>query len=280
LASAKDAMGACKKQKLTNFPAEKSAHHVRVFAVSRVLRLDMKISTMCFCAALLFYPCALAQPANTNAAAKATTKYAEKFEFKGGNLKNFLDAIKNTFGVDISELGTVPESMLYSVRVPKMRVGSDGGRLVFQNVLNLYNQVSAEGDPSMGTWIIKGPFNKEPEVLLLVSRATGEATLAVKAFAIPDKESGGQEFFNRLHDTISVEANRVWETITSERLRGFTVNDVRGSLNYHPDSGILVVTGGKLYVELAGVIIDALKEKRKTQDITIPALDSTSPKPK
>lgn len=115
-------------------------------------------------------PLALAQVTDAQPA-KSERKYPSEFIFEGRDLLEFVRAIEAQFGVDLNQIRTIPQSMLITVNVPKMRVGGPGQKLDFRNVLNLYNQISAEGDPALGRWVVKGPLDRDPEVVMLVPTA-------------------------------------------------------------------------------------------------------------
>ena len=205
------------------------------------------------------------------AAATPTSKTTNEFRFDGGNLKDFLNAIKSEFAVDLEKIGTVPEAMLYSVRVPKMRLAR-GGQMDFRNVLNLYNQVSDEGDPSLGRWVIKGPLDRDPELIMLVARGPrGDGSFSIRAFSMPNEQNPDWgKMLDLVRNMIESQQHRILEMVEIGRHPGVTPSDLNGDMHYHNHAGILVVSGGKVYVEMATAIIEAMKEKTRMSDIRIP----------
>jgi hypothetical protein len=203
------------------------------------------------------------------AAAKFEAKTPSEFRFDGGPLAYLVSEMRVAFGVDLAIIGTVPEAMLHSVRVPKLRMGGEGARLDFRNVLNLYNQISAEGDPSMGRWIIKGKLHEEPEVIMLVaSGPRGESSFKVRAF--PLSKENADENRNLIQQTVEREKSRISAMVDLGLCPGVERSDLQGDMQYHRDSGILVASGGKVYVELATAIVEAFKEKKHMSDISVP----------
>ena len=139
------------------------------------------------------------QPVTDAGPAKLTRKAPKEFDFAGGQLVELVRVIKRDFGVNLEEVATIPGQML-SVRVPKMKLKytppwhfQDGKRvfatnsnegLNFTQVLNLYNQVSAEADPSMGKWLIKEVQDGDPGLVMLV-QPTQNSSFQVRAFSVP-----------------------------------------------------------------------------------------------
>ena len=204
----------------------------------------------------------LAQTVSDANPPKFVPKNPPEFRFGGGNLNQFLIAIRDAFGVDIQVIGTVPQSMLYSVQVPKMRTGGEGQRLDFRNVLFLYNQISQDGDPSLGHWIIKGTIPREPEAIVLTPRQA-EDSFAVKAFAIPDPKTRHDDFFEKLFAIIDVQRSE----LMAKPHPGLSTSDLEGRLQYHGQAGIIVATGGKVYVELVATVFEALKERAEQEKL-------------
>ena len=211
--------------------------------------------------ALLLTAETAAQPAVTDAnPPKFAPKNVPEFRFGGGNLRDFLSAIRDTFGVDLQAMGTVPQSMLHSVQVPKMRTEGHGGILDFRHVLNLYNQISADG-ASLGQWIIKGDYKFEPEAIVLVHGARASASFLVKAFAIPNPKTKHDDFFEKLHQIIGVQR----ATLMDKPYPGLSTSDLEGRLEYHGQAGIIVATGGEVYVEMVTTVFEALKERAEKE---------------
>src|SRR5689334_13509172 len=131
-------------------------------------------------------------PAEKLTDASPSKKTGEYFEFKGGSLKEFLDEIAAYYGVDLRKIGTIPEGMLYTTQVPKMRMKRQGDD--FTVVLNLYNSISEEGARNLGKWIIKQrvtPDNRVSTydrlnalVLIQTEGWSPNAPFAVKAFPL------------------------------------------------------------------------------------------------
>ena len=54
------------------------------------------------------------------------------------------------------------------------------------------------------------------------------------------------------------------------RQPGLTQSDIQGEVNNHSDAEIIVATGGKVFVEMASAIIQAVKDHKDLSDIPIP----------
>jgi hypothetical protein len=201
------------------------------------------------------------------------TKSPTKFGFRGGNLSDFIDSIRVQFGVDLTKIGTVPESMLYTVHVPKMQMGDGQGVLRYQTVLALYNEVSDDPNVGMGRWIMKGwkPGTPHPDVLLLVPARRAEgATYNVRAFAFLTEGNATDEKLDAIRKVIREQQQMITSLAGSEVWKGLAPEDVQGDFFYHRSTGIIVVGGGKVYVEMASAIIEAAKEGLRNADIVIP----------
>jgi hypothetical protein len=203
--------------------------------------------------------------------AKLTPKHPSKFTFPGGQLNQFVEEIKASFGVDLKAIGTVPERMLYEVHVPKMRMGGEGQKLDFRNILYLYNSVSEKGDPSLGRWVIEGPIDAEPQLIMLVpSGAKGGETFAVRAFALPaSTEEEGKKIYEQLLEMVEVQRREIGDLIESGQGGGRRIADLQGKMKFHEKAGIVVATGGQTYVELALTIVEAMEQKNATADLPI-----------
>jgi hypothetical protein len=222
------------------------------------------------------------QPVTDAGPAKLTRKAPKEFDFAGGQLAELVRVIKSDFGVNLEDVATIPPQMLYSVRVPKMKLKytppwhfQDGKRvfatnsndgLNFTQVLNLYNQVSAESDQSMGKWLMKEVQDGEPGLVMLVP-PTQNSSFQVRAFSVP---GWNIKELDQIRELISQETDRLRMKVEVGALAGLTASDILGELNYHEGAGILVATGGRVYVEMAGAIIQAAKEKVRIMDIPIP----------
>ena len=198
--------------------------------------------------------------AETNPPAASAPKLVRDFRFEGpGSLDQFLKSVQDSFGVNLQEEATIPETMRYNVTVPKMRLNVGPlSLLTLRNVLFLYNSISEKGDPSMGRWIME-PASGEPQTILLVPTGPrAESSFAVRAFPLPSSSQDADKTVGLLQQTVMEQRNMLR---ANGRFVGLSDADLRGSLDYHKEAGILVASGGKVYVEMATSIIEAYKEK-------------------
>jgi hypothetical protein len=211
---------------------------------------------------------------------EVTLKRPAEFQFDGGNLADFVKAVKESFGIDLQQAGTVPYTMLYSVRVPKMRL-TEGrvpgnnpdarAKLSFVKVLDLYNQVSRDGDPSMGRWFQRFTDDGEPSLIMLVPpQGTGASTFSVRAFSFPQKNSAQTKGLQTIQELIAIERDRLAQVIEQGQQPGLTLADIQGEVNNHASAGIIVAKGGRVFVEMASAIIQALIDQARNGDIEIP----------
>jgi hypothetical protein len=216
----------------------------------------MKTLMTLICAALLGFS---VSGKDTNAVTQAESKRPMEFQFNGGSLSAFINAVRTAFGVDLNEAATVPQPM-YLIQVPKLRLKVEGKQnpLTVRDILHLYNNVSEKGDASLGRWIIE-PSAGEPQTILLV--ATGpraESSFAVRAFSFPFMGQDATRIVEILQQTVITQRDILR---ANENFAGLSDADLRGGLDYHKTAGILVASGGKVYVEMATSIIQAYKEK-------------------
>jgi hypothetical protein len=228
----------------------------------------MKIPFTFICVALLGFSL---WGAETNSSAHSAPKLVRDFHFEGpGSLDQFLKSAEDSFGVNLNEAATIPATMRHSITVPKMRlnVEAQNGLLTLRNVLYLYNSISEKGDPSLGRWIME-PASGEPQTILLVPTGPRpESSFAVRAFSFPS--SNNQEadrIVSVLQQAITTQQD---ELQRGNRYFGLADADLRGVLSFHAEAGILVASGGKIYVEMATSIIQAYKEKMGRAGVPIP----------
>lgn len=223
------------------------------------------------------------QPANSNqnkqdkvTDASPSKKTGEYFEFNGGSLNDFLDEIAAYYGVDLRKIGTIPQHMIYAVRVPKMRFKKRENEN-FTAALTLYNQISQEGADKLGKWIITrqsyyedGRTKQEPmpSAIVLIERnpsSPNSSPVSVKAFALKGISNDELE---KLKQVVQTEQDRARE-IFARSGESFSPEAMSGYLNYHEGTGILVALGSKGYVDLAGAVIEAYKFRNV--DIAVPS---------
>jgi hypothetical protein len=138
-------------------------------------------------------------------------------------------------------------------------------------VLELYNQVSKDGDSSLGRWIVRFTDDGEPSLIMLVPpQATSGSSFTVRAFAFPQKTKEQAENLSAVRRLITVEGDRLRHVVSEGRQPGLTLADIQGDVNYHSEAGIIVATGGKVFVEMASAIIEAKKRVPDISDIPIP----------
>lgn len=201
---------------------------------------------------LPFKPTA-AEPAPAAAAAP------KEFVFDGGDLPDFVDKLNKTYKVNLFELATIGDQMR-RVRVPKMRLTTPE----FQTVLRLYNSVSDEGDGTMGKWIIKyaNPQHLSgdmPNVLVLTpgpaSVARSQNNLGVRAFPF---RGLSEEKLNVLREVVEREASELYAHM--RQAGSVDAALIEGNLRYHKNAGILVASGGGMYMEMASAVIEAFRQ--------------------
>ncbi len=173
---------------------------------------------------------------------RAALRPEGRFEFEGGQLDGFITAVLLQFGVDLSEIGTIPTHLLNEVRsLPRMRVKTDD----YTAVLNLYNDYSQETGGSAGRWIFRTQRGETTLLTLVGAPHAPEAEIVVRAFGL----RVSQERFNQLRDVIDQEMDRAMISRGDRQIE-------RG-LSYHEATEIIVARGPKAYVDLAAEIIGA-----------------------
>lgn len=184
---------------------------------------------------------------------------SKSFRFEGGNIRDFIEAIKKQLGVDLFQHGDIPRETLYSVRVPKMRLEDNNLR----SLLNFYNQLSGQGIRDLGKWVWLG--NKEdgiPSTIVLVPPAKTDSEqgsqIAVRAFSLRGISEKDREL---LKDTIQREAGELEHRIRNGQFLNASHEQISGLFNFHSDSEILVASGGRTYVELVQSLVEAFRER-------------------
>jgi hypothetical protein len=221
---------------------------------------------------------------NTNRQEKVTDagtskKTGEYFEFNGGYLNDFLDEIAAYYGIDLRKTATIPQHMIYGVRVPKMRFKKRENEN-FTAALTLYNQISEEGADKLGKWIITRQTYYEdgrtkqdpmPSAIVLIERSPGSTNsspVSVRAFALKGITSDELE---KLKQVVQTEQDRAREIFARSGGENLSPEAMSGYLNYHEGTGILVALGSKGYVELAGAVIEAYKAQPKDISLITPS---------
>ena len=193
------------------------------------------------------------------------------FRFDGGTVDIFVKRIKEHFGIDLRQHGTIGDEM-WSVVVPKFRMQSAD----LSQVLNLYNQLSSEGKKSLGHWIVKeGNVGGVPTAVVLVSPSEtdvqSESKIVIRAFSL---RGIGEKERELLVQTVSLEQDRLWERVREGQLRP---DQLDGRINYHPSSEILMASGGKTFVDLVQTLVEAFRERAGTTGQTVS--EKTKPSP-
>jgi hypothetical protein len=182
-------------------------------------------------------------------------KTGDYFEFRGGSPADFLNEIKAFYGIDVGKITTLPAGY-DTISVPKMRLKRGN----YRNALDLYNTLSGK-DSRLGRWIIGEQWVTEkgvrgPEISsILFELPQQDSSFAVRAFSISEPEAVN---LDHLRSSIDVQVEIESHLTTSSQRR----TALMGNLQYHKSTGILVVSGGNLYVETAAAMIEAFKSGR------------------
>src|SRR5687768_15010795 len=175
--------------------------------------------------AVLYFPMrSQAQgPDTTNGPSK------EEFRFDGGSFRDFMRKLEQQFGTNFVDILDVRGEEADRLRIPKMklRFSSQTAYTDWTRVLNLYNQISEEGNGSLGKWIF-GPLSLRlvsdgtntyalpPETLVFVPPRRGvEGALKVRAFPIRGMP---KDRLGQLTEIIEQESRRMQDEIASGRL--------------------------------------------------------------
>ncbi len=198
-------------------------------------------------------------------------KHPTEFQWRGGDLRNFIQVINDTFGINLQEIATIPADMLAAVSPPKMHLQRPMGSLRFRQVLDLYNSISDHGDSALGHWIIEestqsGPTPDPSAIVLIRPAATPSSAFQVKAFPIPLIDQDAQKSFQRIRETVENEGMMTGnQLIKSGAIPDY--DQLRGSMNFHPETGIMVIAGPKPYIDLTTAIVEAFREKAQHADL-------------
>ena len=170
------------------------------------------------------------------------------FVFSGGSFSQFVDALTKHFGTNFTQMLDWPANEP-RMRIPKMRVGPTS----WIGVLKTYNTISQEGDGFLGKWVYSPPFSNDPAslpqtlVFIPPKTATPESLVQVRAFPIRGMPTAT---INKLREAIENQAGLIRRHLDDG-------SAIRGEVNVHEGTGLLVAVGGKTYVELVGTLVDA-----------------------
>ena len=195
----------------------------------------------------------------------------QEFRFNGGSFRDFMRKLEQQFGTNFVDILDVQGEEADRLRIPKMK-HRFSGQIAYTDwtrVLNLYNQISDEGNGSLGKWIFApekprfvgdgtNTWALPPETLVFMPprRAGGaEGAIKVRAFAIRGMP---KERLEQLTDIIEQESRRMQDEIASGRLpAGQDISLAQGRLSLHQGSDLLIAVGGQSYVELVQTVVDA-----------------------
>ena len=170
------------------------------------------------------------------------------FVFSGGSFNQFVTALTEHYGTNLTQMLDWPDDP--PMRIPKMRVGPTH----WIGVLKTYNTISAEGDGFLGKWIFNPPFwngypAPMPETLVFVppKPAVADGEVQVRAFPIRGMPKATMD---KLREAIEQQAAQI-------RRRFRDDSAIRGEVNVHEGTGLLVAAGGKTYVDLVGTLVEA-----------------------
>src|SRR4051794_7732522 len=170
------------------------------------------------------------------------------FVFSGGSFTKFVDALTKHFGTNFTQMLDWPRNEPRA-RIPKMRVGPTS----WIGVLKTYNTISEGGDGFLGKWVYSPPFSSDPAslpqtlVFIPPKPATSEGEVVVRAFPIRGMPT---DTIGKLRGAIEEQAALIRRHLRDD-------SAIRGEVNVHEGTGLLVAVGGKTYVELVGTLVDA-----------------------
>lgn len=216
---------------------------------------------------LAFPVCAQGQATNmTNGPSK------EEFRFDGGSFRDFTRKLGQQYGTNLLDILEVRGEEAYRLQIPKIRHKFYGewDYIDWTRVLNLYNQISEEGNGFLGRWIFTekrqprfvsdGTVTRAlpPETLIFMPprpAAGGEGAIQMRAFPIRGMPA---DRLGQLKEIIEQESRRMQNEIASGQLpAGQDVSLAQGRLSLHQGSELLIAVGGKAYVELVKTVVDA-----------------------
>jgi len=199
-------------------------------------------------------------------AGSVTNEGPRFFQFGGGDFNQFMTKVRDEFGKEVYELIEIRGDP-NRIRVPKMRIQYEDAQVRdVRQVLVAYNRFSEEGGGFLGKWVysptarmsLSGSpmFRGEPmETIIFLGPkgggADGTAGIQVRAFSIrnmsPEREKA-------LTEIIEKESRQLQQEIGQ---RSGDPSSAEGRVRVHGGTRLLVASGGKMYVELVGTLIDA-----------------------
>jgi len=177
------------------------------------------------------------------------------FVFGGGNLREFIIAVHDVYGVDLSEQVTVPDKYLSQVRVPKLKVSpahDDYGQprqisfVSFRSVLSVYNQLTDSGIKGLGKWVM--PLQSGTIVFLPPGPDELDMTKKLRVFSIEAKSDAQKKVLDdALHAALDFYENEKQVSL-------------EGQFRYHDSTGLLMAVGDESFLNLVSEVVKALKE--------------------
>ncbi|HTB62044.1 MAG TPA: hypothetical protein VK737_00535 [Opitutales bacterium] len=190
------------------------------------------------------------------------------FQFEGGTPIQFLDAIRDHYGVDWDNVQIPPE--LQNARVPAFRESNDpedfnaASDCPVLAIVQLYNSI-ANHMPGIGHWDFNGDIY-HPSIAFLVpdAKAAASPTKAIKVKALPLEafaDSDGKKLDEAKIGSLLKDIDATAAQAT--KVTAGTVADLTGNVSVQSDSRILVVIGTQSYLDLVESVIAAHLENQR-----------------
>ncbi len=174
------------------------------------------------------------------------------FEFTGGTLLGFIDAVEKQLGFNLRREASIP-SHAWNLEVPRLKIYHAPGEDSWVSILITYNDISRGAGMNWGEWILhRQQISGKTHYAAIIFRPPPMASseLSVKAFhigALPADEK------RLLRETIE-EQQMLFQAAHAAK-------SIEGRLSFDQKADILLARGGPEFIQLVTTLVEAFKER-------------------
>ena len=176
------------------------------------------------------------------------------FDFAGGDLGGFVNAVDKQLGFNLRQEASVPSIHAWNLELPKLKIYYSKGEYAWVDVLITYNQISEGAGGIYGEWILheqKVDGRRHFAAIIFRPPPSAATDFSIKAFHLGPLPVEEKE---RLQQTIAEQRHRLND------LTPGTLSE--GSLSFDQGADILIAKGGPHFIELVTTLVEAFKERQ------------------
>jgi hypothetical protein len=181
------------------------------------------------------------------------------FVFNGGQLRDFVNEIRIQLGFDLHAQATLDTRHEFSIAVPRMSMPAGDWRTVLRG----YNYLSMQTGLSLGKWVTAIGGRDGVDAILFDPPPPGaQQSIQVRAFSFDFQgKASAKEHAELVRHAIHEEAQIMRGNSSAEETR------FSGKTRFNEATGLLLVSGGPGYIELATTMIEAYREQQKLKHL-------------